>query len=44
MSDLKEKLKDFFNYIDNEKDPNVDKTIEKFKEIFKNEYFEIFTN
>ena len=40
MQELKEKLKNFFYYIDNEKNINVDKTIEKFKEIFKNEYFE----
>lgn len=40
MQELKEKLKDFFYYIDNEENPNVDKTIEKFKEIFKDEYFE----
>lgn len=35
----KQKLKQFFSHIDNEKMQTVNNTIQKFKEIFKNEYF-----
>lgn len=40
MQELREKLRTFFTYIDNEEEPTVNKTIAKFREIFTNEYFE----
>lgn len=40
MKDLKELLKEFFYYLDNEENITVNSTIEKFKQLFDNKYFE----
>lgn len=42
LKEIKEKMKEFFDEIKNINTP--DKVIEKFKEIFKDEYFETFTD
>lgn len=39
MSNLKEKLKCFFDYIEIQKEPNVSDVINEFRTIFQNDYF-----